>query len=138
MCSRVALDWFAIEISVKINDMDTEPASMLSAQAMVEAALGAHVEVPTPAGPVTIEVPAGTQTSQRFRLLKRGVPHAGGEGRGDLYVEADVRVPRVADDRSRELLREFARLNPEQPWAQLDAHLERDADGDAPQRGEAG
>ena len=41
---------------------------------MTEAALGAHVEVPTPDGPMTIEVPAGTQTGQRFRLRKRGCP----------------------------------------------------------------
>ena len=44
---------------------------------MVEAALGGHVEVPTPDGPVTIEVPPGTQTGQRFRLRKRGVPQPG-------------------------------------------------------------
>jgi molecular chaperone DnaJ len=82
---------------------------------IVEAALGAHIEVPTPDGPVTIEVPAGTQNGQRFRLRKRGVPRPGGEGRGDLFVAAKVVVPRVADDRSRELLQEFARLNPADP-----------------------
>jgi len=40
---------------------------------ITEAALGAHIEVPTPDGPVTIELPAGTQNGQRFRLRKRGV-----------------------------------------------------------------
>jgi len=90
---------------------------------MTEAALGAHIEVPTPTSSVTIEIPAGTQTGQRFRLRKRGVPHAGGEGRGDLYVEADVRVPRVVDDEARELLREFARRQNEAPRAGLDASL---------------
>ena len=39
---------------------------------------------------MTIEVPAGTQNGQRFRLRKRGVPRPGGEGRGDLWVEARV------------------------------------------------
>jgi molecular chaperone DnaJ len=82
---------------------------------MVEAALGAHVEVPTPDGPVTIEMPAGTQSGQRFRLRKRGLPRLGEKGRGDLYVEARVWVPPVADDASRELLREFARRNPAGP-----------------------
>ena len=65
---------------------------------MAEAALGAHVEVPTPDGPVTIEIPAGTQTGQRFRLRKRGVPKLGEGARGDLYVEARVVVPAVTDD----------------------------------------
>ena len=76
---------------------------------MTEAALGVHVEVPTPDGPVVIEMPAGTQTGQRFRMRKRGMPRPAGQGRGDLYVEARVWVPAVRDDESRELLREFER-----------------------------
>jgi molecular chaperone DnaJ len=82
---------------------------------ITEASLGAHVEVQTPEGTVVIEIPAGTQTGQRFRLRKRGMPRLGESGRGDLYVEARVWVPRVRDDESRELLREFARRNPDNP-----------------------
>ena len=74
---------------------------------MVEAALGGHVEVPTPEGPVTIEVPAGTQNGQRFRLRKRGVPRLGEEGRGDLWVEARVVIPAVTDDQGRQLLQQL-------------------------------
>jgi molecular chaperone DnaJ len=74
---------------------------------MIEAALGAHVEVTTPDGPVTIEVPAGTQTGQQFRLRKRGVPRPGEKGRGDLWVEVQVVVPAVTRDRGRALLREL-------------------------------
>jgi molecular chaperone DnaJ len=76
---------------------------------MVDAALGGHVEVKTPDGPMTIELPAGTQNGQRFRLRKRGMPKLGEDGRGDLYVEARVIVPAVTDDPGRALLREFAR-----------------------------
>lgn len=87
---------------------------------MVEAALGGHVEVPTPDGTVSIEIPAGTQNGQRFRLRKRGLPilsqgGEGGRGRGDLFVEVKVVVPAVADDESRRLLSEFARRNPQEP-----------------------
>jgi len=82
---------------------------------ITEAALGAHVEVPTPAGPVTIEIPAGTQNGQRFRLRKRGAPLVGQKSRGDLYVEVRIWVPQVTDEHSRELLREFARRNPHDP-----------------------
>ncbi len=82
---------------------------------MAEAALGGHVKVPTPDGPVSIEIPAGTQTGQRFRLRKRGVPSMGGAGRGDLFVEARVWVPAITDARSRELLEEVARLHPHPP-----------------------
>ena len=84
---------------------------------MMEAALGAHVEVPTPDGPVTIEVPAGTQHGQQFRLRKRGMPRPGERSRGDLWVEARVEVLRPRDERSRELLRELQSLNPEDPRA---------------------
>ncbi len=79
---------------------------------MVEAAMGGHVEVPTPDGTVTIEVPAGTQNGQRFRLRKRGVPSPSGGGRGDLWVEAQVAIPAVTDDRARALLRELAAVLP--------------------------
>jgi molecular chaperone DnaJ len=86
---------------------------------ITEAAVGAHVEVPTPDGPMSIEVPAGTQAGQRFRLRKRGVPKLGGRGRGDLYVEARVWVPTVTDERSRKLLVELARRNPHDPRREL-------------------
>ena len=88
---------------------------------MIEAALGAHVEVPTPDGAVIIEIPAGTQGGQRFRMRKRGMPRAEGQGRGDLYVEARVVVPAVRDDDSRELLREFERRNQQDPRRDLPA-----------------
>ena len=88
---------------------------------MTEAALGAHVEVPTPDGPVVIEMPAGTQTGQRFRLRKRGMPRPDGQGRGDLYVEARVWVPAVRDDESRALLREFERRHHHDPRRGLGA-----------------
>lgn len=82
---------------------------------MTEAALGAHIEVPTPDGPVPIEIPAGTQTGQRFRLRRRGMPRLGEGGRGDLYVEARVEIPAVIDDQERALLRELDRLHPQDP-----------------------
>ena len=82
---------------------------------VTEAALGGHIEVPTPDGPFTIEIPAGTQAGQRFRLRKRGAPKLGEGARGDLYVEAQVWVPAITDNRSRALLAEVARLNPHDP-----------------------
>jgi molecular chaperone DnaJ len=77
---------------------------------LIEAAMGGHVEVATPEGPVTIQVPAGTQHGQRFRLRKRGVPRLGAEGRGDLWVEARLVVPPVTSERGRALLRELRGL----------------------------
>lgn len=98
---------------------------------ITEAALGAHVDVPTPAGPVTIEVPAGTQNGQRFRLRKRGAPLVGQKARGDLYVEVRIWVPKVEDEQSRELLREFARRNPHDPRHAVAAAAGRASGGKA-------
>jgi molecular chaperone DnaJ len=80
--------------------------------AIHEAALGARIEVPSLDGPVRLRIPPGTQSGQTFRLRDRGVP-AGREGRrGDLVVTVRLVLPPVLDERSKELLREFGRLNP--------------------------
>jgi molecular chaperone DnaJ len=81
---------------------------------VTEAALGAKIGVPTIEGKALLNIPAGTQSGQRFRMRERGVASAQHEGlRGDEYVEVQVVVPQITDERSRELLREFGRLNPE-------------------------
>jgi molecular chaperone DnaJ len=84
-----------------------------------EAALGAKIEVPTIDGPSTIRISPGTQSGQRLRLRGKGAPSLRGEARGDEFVEVQVMVPRVADERSKEILRELARLNPEDPRRDL-------------------
>jgi molecular chaperone DnaJ len=86
---------------------------------VVEAAAGSHIDVPTPDGSVPIEIPAGTQSGQRFRLRKRGAPELGGKGRGDLFVEARVVVPTVTDERGRALLRELGAIYPEDPRKEM-------------------
>jgi molecular chaperone DnaJ len=87
-----------------------------------EAALGAKVEVPTINGPSTIKIPPGTQSGQKLRLRGKGAPSlrdSSGEVRGDEFVEVQVMVPRVADERTKEILRELSRLNPEDPRKDL-------------------
>ena len=81
--------------------------------AVHEAALGAKVEVPSLDGSARLRVPPGTQSGQRFRLRERGVPSPRDGGRGDLVVEVRLVLPRVLDERSKELLREFGRMNAE-------------------------
>jgi molecular chaperone DnaJ len=82
--------------------------------AVHEAALGAKVDVPTLDGPVRLRIPPGTPSGQRFRLQGQGVPSVLGpdaDDAGDLIVEVQIVLPPVTDERSRELLREFGRLN---------------------------
>lgn len=79
--------------------------------AVHEAALGARLELDGLDGPVRVRIPPGTQSGQRFRLRERGAPSTRSGVRGDLVVEARLMLPAVLDERSKELLREFGRLN---------------------------
>ena len=79
---------------------------------VVEAALGAKVEVPTIDGPTTIRIPPGTQGGQKLRIRGKGAPSLRASQRGDQFVEVEIKVPKVADERSKEILRELDRLNP--------------------------
>jgi molecular chaperone DnaJ len=79
--------------------------------AVHEAALGARLELDGLDGPVRVRIPPGTQSGQRFRLRERGAPSTRSGVRGDLIVEARLMLPAVLDERSKELLREFGRLN---------------------------
>jgi molecular chaperone DnaJ len=85
-----------------------------------EAALGSKIEVPTIDGRSVLKIPPGTQSGQKLRLREKGVPSATKDGvRGDEIVEVKVTVPMPRDEKTKELLRELAKLNPEDPRAEL-------------------
>ncbi len=85
-----------------------------------EAALGAKIEVPTIDGRALLKIPPGTQCGQKLRLREKGVSSASKEGqRGDEIVEIDVATPSVHDERSKEILRELAKLNADDPREKL-------------------
>ena len=77
-----------------------------------EAVLGGRVEVPTPAGPVAVTVPKGSNTGTVLRLRGRGVPRADGS-RGDAYATLKLVLP----DRPDPELEAFA-----ERWAAGKAH----------------
>ena len=92
----------------------------------MEAALGARIDVPTidgdggHAGRAQLKIPPGTQTGQKLRMREKGVTSAMREGtRGDQIVEVKIVVPKVQDERSKEILRELQKLNPEDPREQM-------------------
>jgi DnaJ-class molecular chaperone len=59
---------------------------------LVEAVLGAKVEVPTPSGPVRMSIPRATGSGKVMRLRGKGVPRPDGT-RGDMYVQLQVVLP---------------------------------------------
>jgi molecular chaperone DnaJ len=85
-----------------------------------EAALGAKIDVPTIDGRAQLRIPPGTQNGQKLRMREKGVASASKENhRGDQIVTVEIRVPQLRDERSKEILREFAHLNPDDPRAVL-------------------
>jgi len=79
--------------------------------ALHEAMLGAKIDVPSLEGTARVRVPPGTQPGQRFRVSGRGIPSPRDGRRGDLVVEVRLVLPAMLDERSKELVREFARIN---------------------------
>ena len=84
-----------------------------------EAGLGGKIEVPSLEGKVLLKIPPGTASGKSFRLREKGCPRLKGGGRGDLFVKVQIIFPETLSIRSREILQEFAQLNPENPRTDL-------------------
>jgi molecular chaperone DnaJ len=87
--------------------------------AVWEAALGAKIEVPTIDGRTILKIPQGTKNGQKFRLREKGVLNSRTGPRGDQIVEVSIQAPDPRDEKTRELLRELAKLSTEDPRAGL-------------------
>jgi DnaJ-class molecular chaperone len=75
------------------------------------ALLGGEVRVPTPKGThLALKVPSETQNLQRIRLAGQGMPRVNQTGRGDLFAEIVVQLPKNLTPREKELFEELARL----------------------------
>ena len=64
-----------------------------------EALDGAKVEVPTLYGPVTLTIPAQSNSFRVLRLKGKGLPGSGSEAAGDLYVRLIVTLPEPPDQK---------------------------------------
>ena len=87
---------------------------------IIEAALGAKVDVPTIDGMTTVAIPAGSSSSRKLRLRGKGIAGPGGQ-RGDHYVVIRIVPPPSLSQRGAELLRELQtaeNFNPraDVPW----------------------
>jgi molecular chaperone DnaJ len=80
-----------------------------------EAALGSHVQIPTPEGPVALKIPAGTESGKLLRVKGRGAPHLKGNGRGDLLARVKVTVPKKLSKAEKEALETYSEVSRERP-----------------------
>ena len=75
------------------------------------AILGGEAEVETLSGKIKLNIPAGTQPEQVFRLAGRGMPSVkNANEKGDLYVRLKVQIPKYLSPKQRELLEEASRI----------------------------
>jgi molecular chaperone DnaJ len=80
-----------------------------------EAALGASVEIPTPDGPVSLKIPAGTESGRLLRVKGRGAPQLKGKGRGDLLARVKVSIPKKLTKAEKEALEGYQKVSRENP-----------------------
>lgn len=86
---------------------------------MIQAALGAEIEVPTLTNPKKLTIPKGTQNNQNLRLKGEGFPHLRGSGKGDQVIQVTVKIPTHISKKQEELLREFEELENKKTGSRL-------------------
>jgi DnaJ-class molecular chaperone len=83
-----------------------------------EAALGAKIAVPTPAGPVNMSIPRHSDTGRQLRLRGRGIQAHAGKPAGDLYLNLKI-VLGTPDPALETALKEFYERHPIDPRQHL-------------------
>jgi molecular chaperone DnaJ len=86
---------------------------------MIQAAIGAELEVPTLNNLKKLTIPKGTQNGQTLRLKGEGFPHLRGSGKGDQIIQVAVKIPTHLNKRQEELLREFEELEKKKSGSRL-------------------
>lgn len=85
---------------------------------LAEAALGAKVDVPTPAGTISLTIPKGSSSGKRLRVKGQGVKNKDGS-QGDLLVDLTIRLPEHLSEEDEALIRQIAERHPQNVRAEL-------------------
>ncbi|MBQ8207142.1 MAG: molecular chaperone DnaJ [Clostridia bacterium] len=75
---------------------------------VVEATLGAEIDVPTLEGNVKFKIPEGTQPGTQFSLRQKGITMVNSQRKGDLYFNVNVEIPKNLSEKQKENMRNFA------------------------------
>lgn len=106
-----------IDVSIREDDRFKRDGADLYCQEPVsfpQAVFGDTITVETFDGLVELDIPAGTQSGERFRLRNKGMPRLRRRGSGDLYVDVQVVTPESLNDEQREALQQFAEAGGEE------------------------
>ncbi len=107
-----------IEVTVRPHPFFRREGDDLSVEVPLtfgEAALGAKIEVPTMDGVTMMTIPPGTQGGQKFKLTGKGFPSPKTGGRGNLYVNVRIAVPRDLSAREKQAVEQAEALYRENP-----------------------
>ena len=80
---------------------------------LLTALLGGEIDVETVHGPVTLAIPAGTQSGQVMRIKGKGVPTLNSRRSGDHYVKIDVDIPTKLSREERRIVEEWRKAREE-------------------------
>lgn len=92
---------------------------------MVQAALGAEIDVPTLEGKVKMKIPGGTQSGRIFRLKGKGIADLHDHGRGDELVRITVETPANLNAEQKRLLEEFAKVSGEDAFPKAQSFMNK-------------
>ncbi len=108
--SRVRFGDFDVVLEVRPSKIYQRQGDDLIKQELISyslAALGGILEVETLDGKEKLRIHSGTQPGTLIRLRSKGVPHVRGNGRGDLYIRLNLKVPDKLNSRQKEILKEL-------------------------------
>jgi molecular chaperone DnaJ len=115
-------------ISVKPHPIFTRHQNDIVCQVPVSfthAALGSVIEIPTLRGKEQLEIPAGTQHGEVFKLKGKGVPDLRSYKNGDEIVQILIEIPKRLSDRQKQLLKEFAASEDEKLMPQRKSFMDK-------------
>lgn len=106
-----------IEVSIKDHDIferDGADVHYVEPVSFPQAVFGDEIEVPTLGGSIEMEIPAGTQSGETFRLEGKGMPQLQRRGSGDQYVHVQIVTPEHLNEEQQEALKQFAEAGGEE------------------------
>jgi molecular chaperone DnaJ len=77
--------------------------------------LGADIAAPNVLNPISVRIPAGTQSGQIFHLRGRGLPRVNASGSGDLHVRVQLWTPQSLTEEQEQLIKQLAEAGGEPP-----------------------
>lgn len=78
---------------------------------LTTALLGGEILIPTLEGKkISIEIPPGTRSGEVFKISNQGLPHYFGRGRGDLYCQVEIKIPKKLTKEQKDLINRLREL----------------------------